>query len=122
MVQRESQIKIMFIAFLVFALSVSLAYAVSTTLLSPEDNFVDDDGFLYLRASCTPGYDGTTSFKIISGSLYSNVDGTWEEKNTIQVDATIANSTYFFNFTVVLTGIAEGESKWSVECSEQYDM
>ena len=115
---KKSQIKSVFVLILVFTLLLTPTYAVYTTLESPADDFVDDDGFLDLRANCTPVYDGTTSYNITNSILYSNVSGTWEQKNTIQVENPLANSTYLFNFTDVLTGIAEGEFKWNVECHE----
>jgi hypothetical protein len=117
--QIKSQIKIMFTIFLVFTLFISQVYAVSTVLESPTDNFIDDDGFLDLRASCTPTtFDGTTSYNITNAILYSDADGTWKAEQTQQVENPTANSTYLFNFTNVLSGLAEGQLKWNVWCHE----
>jgi len=116
------QIKTMFTLILVFALFSTLIYAVSTTLQSPVQGFVDDDGFLDLRASCEPtsenNYDGITSWNITNATLYYNVGGVWKSNKTLQVENPIANSTYYFNFTNSINQTAEGEFVWDVQCYE----
>jgi len=112
------QIKSISVLILVFTLLTTLIYAVSTTLQSPVGNFVDDDGFLDLRASCDPSYDGTTSHNITKATLYSNVGGIWKASKTLQVENPIANSTYYFNFTNSINQTVEGEFVWDVQCYE----
>jgi len=115
---KKLQIKSTFVLVLVFTLLSVIVFAVSTTLQSPANNFVDDDGFLDLRASCNPGYDGTTSYNITKATLYSDLDGTWKEDNTLQVTIPIANATYYFNFTNSIIQVAEREIVWNVQCYE----
>lgn len=120
--QRTSCIRLTFLGSLVFALFIFPAYSVSTVLESPADGFIDDDGFLDLRASCEPAseknYDGTTSWNVTKAALYSNISGIWREEGISQAIKPIANSTYFFNSTNLLIGIIEGEFKWNVQCHE----
>ncbi len=113
------------ILLLVFSLIIMsfLIGAVTTTLISPEDNAVDDDGFLDLRGSCTPAsqneHDGTTSWNITNATLYSNVNGIWQSNATLNVTTPLVNITYFFNFTNHINQTAEGEFVWDIQCFEQ---
>ena len=75
---KKSQIKTMFIMFLILLVTLSVIYAVSTTLVSPVDNFVDDDGFLDLRATCAPTILTGEIWNVTNATLYHNVDGTWK--------------------------------------------
>ena len=119
---RKIRMESVFVLTLIFTLVSTLIYAVSTTLQSPAGGFVDDDGFLDLRASCEPtsenDYDGTTSWNITNATLYSNVQGVWKANKTLQVENPIANSTYYFNFTNSINKTAEGEFIWDVQCYE----
>ncbi len=116
---KNAQAKLIFAMFLIFILSAFLIYAVSTTLLSPSDFAVDDDGYLDLRGTCIPT---TATSNIISnitnGTLYSNVDGTWKANVTLNVTSSLANNTYYFNFTNHINQSAEGEFKWNIQCHE----
>ncbi len=118
---KKSQVKSVFMLFLIFTLLITLIYAIGTTLVTPAENYVDDDGYLDLRAKCEPTsvneHDGTTSWNITNATLYSNVDGTWEENKTIDVTPGV-NVTYYFNFTNDINQSPEGEFKWDVQCHE----
>jgi len=106
--------------FLIFMFSIALAYAVSTSLTSPTNNFIDDDGNLDLRGSCAPtDPDGTTQYNITNATLYSNVDGTWKANKTLDVTTSLTNLTYFFNFTNDINSTAEGTFQWNIQCNEQ---
>ena len=115
-------IKLKFALVLVFALLSTSIYAISTALQSPANDFIDDDGFLDLRASCEPvsenNYDETTSWNITNATLYSHVWGIWKANRTLQVKNPIANSTYYFNFTNNINQTAEGQFVWNVQCHE----
>ena len=115
---KKIQIKSIFALILAFTLLSTLIYAVSTNLQNPVDSFVDDDGFLDLRASCEPGYDGTTSYNITNATLYSNVGGIWKANKTLQVVNAIVNSTYYFNFTNSINKTTGGEFVWNAQCHE----
>tara|TARA_Y100000310_G_scaffold2558_1_gene3288 strand:+ start:4574 stop:7408 length:2835 start_codon:yes stop_codon:yes gene_type:complete len=115
---RKPVIRSIFVLILVFTLLSTLVYAVTTTLQSPVADFVDDDGFLDLRASCEASYDGTTSYNITKADLYSNEEGSWISGGTLQVENPIANATYYFNFTNTLSQVSESEFVWSVQCHE----
>src|SRR3989338_2253392 len=115
-------IKLKFAFVLAFALLSTQIYAISTALQSPANNFIDDDGFLDLRASCEPvsenNYDETTSWNITNATLYSNVGGIWKANKTLQAKNPIANSTYYFNFTNSINQTAQGDFFWDVKCYE----
>ena len=114
---KQAKLKSVFTLILVFIISSFIINAVSTTLTSPQDNFVDDDGYLDLRASCTPTtFDGATSYNVTNVTLYSDVSGTWKANKTFQIITPTANSTYFANFTNYINKSAEGTFKWNVLC------
>ena len=117
---KKSQIKTLVI-FSVLALLLSfIVYAVSSSLRSPIESFIDDDGYLDLRGSCVPTlYDGTTSFNITNATLYSDVSGTWLRNKTLDVITSEGNATYLFNFTNYINQSAEGTFNWNIECSEE---
>ncbi len=118
---KKSQVKSVFIFTLLTILLISMIYAVSTTLTTA-DNYVDDDGFLDLRATCEPtsenNYDGTTVWNITNATLWSNVDGTWKTNVTLHASGLLGNDTYLFNFTNNINQSAEGEYEWNVQCQE----
>ncbi len=118
---KKSQVKTMFVFVLIFTLLATLIYAVASTLLSPVDNFADDDGYLDLRGSCKPtsqdNYDGTTLWNISNASLWSNVGGTWK-KNVTKHVISPENGTYLFNFTNDINASPQGEYLWNMECWE----
>ncbi len=117
---KKSQVKTMFVFVLIFTLLATLIYAVASTLLSPVDNFADDDGYLDLRGSCSPSTaDATTNWNITNGTLWTNVDGTWKKNVTRQAIASIGNNTYYFNFTNDINASPQGEFLWNIECGEQ---
>lgn len=123
---KEAKLKSIFTIIFIFIMTVLLinVYAVGTTLLSPSDNSLDDDGYLDLRGKCEPtsenDYDGTTTYNITNATLYSNVDGTWKTNKTRFVSADHPpNATFYFNFTNDINQSAEGEFKWNIQCFEQ---
>ena len=117
---KQGKLKSMFIFGLVLALLITLVYAVNTNLLSPIDNFQDNDGFLDLRGKCIPSANSTVShYNITNATLWSNVDGTWKANATLQAPGSVPNATYFFNFTNHINRSKEGEYKWNIECNEQ---
>jgi len=119
---KDIRTKLTFALVLIFVLLSASVYSVSTTLQSPASGFMDDDGFLDLRASCEPvsenNYDGTTSWNITNATLYSNVEGVWKANKMLQVKNPIANSTYYFNFTNSINQTAEGDFVWNAQCHE----
>ena len=121
---KKSQAKTMLIFFSLFMIFSFIGYAVTTVLITPTDNSVDDDGFLDLRGSCIPtsanSYDGTTQWNITNATLWTNVDGIWKANKTINLNETSvpSNDTYLFNFTNVVNMTAEGTYQWNLECTE----
>lgn len=116
----DKQAKFRFVAMssvLLILLSL-LIYAIGSSLESPIAGFVDDDGQLDLRGSCTPtANDGTTWFNVTNATISTNVDGTYKANQTIQVANPINDTgVVFFNFTVNKT--VEGSFVWSQECNE----
>jgi len=121
---KRAQVKTITLMILIFLMGVFLIYALPiTTLTSPADNTVDDDGYLDLRGSCEPfsanNFDGTTVWNITNATLYSNVGGSWVANKTLQVgEGSQSNATYFFNFTNYINQSAEGEFQWSIQCNQ----
>lgn len=115
---KNAQAKSILVGILILLLSILTIYAVGTTLVSPASNYVDTDGYLDLRASCTPtAWDGYTSYNISNATLYSNVDGTWKA-NITRHGGAISNGTFLFNFTNDINQSAEGTFQWNVQCEE----
>ena len=101
---KKSQAKIISLLSLFLILFSLVAYGIASTLITPTEGAIDDDGYLDLRGKCESKsqneYDGTTSWNVTNATLWSNVDGTWKPNATLQVSGDkIANTTYFFNFT-----------------------
>ena len=120
---KNSKVKLFFISILIFMFSISVIYGITTTLNSPADNFVDDDGFLDLRATCTPtsatNYDGTTSWNMSNATLFHNVDGDWDANLTIEIAGNlVANESFLVNFTNVVNLSVDGTYQWDVLCRE----
>ncbi len=119
---KKSQVKSIVITTLLSILIISLAYALSSTLLSPNEGAQDNDGYLDLRGKCEPTSqneaDGTTEFNITNATLYTDVSGTWKANETLAVDSSARNQTYYFNFTSV-NQTAEGTYLWNIECNQQ---
>ena len=124
----DKQAKFKIIGFLIILtlLYSIFVFSLGTTLESPADNFIDNDGYLDLRGSCNSAgsYDGTTSYNITNATLYSNVGGTWKENKTIHV-VIAPNQTYYFNFTNTINlsnnilDEAEGTYRWNILCWER---
>src|SRR3990167_1373896 len=116
----KAQFKSISLIALFFVVMAMLIYAVSTTLTSPADNVIDNDGYLNLIATCDPtAATGNTMYNITNATLYSNVDGTWKANKTLIVTQPKANGTYYANFTNYINRSSEGNFKWNVECHEQ---
>ncbi len=119
---KKSQVKSIVIVALLTILFISLAYALSSTLLSPADDAQDNDGYLDLRGSCEPTsqneFDGTTEFNITNATLYTDISGTWKANETLPVASSARNETYYFNFTST-NQTAEGTYRWNIECNQQ---
>ncbi len=119
---KKAQAKSIFAILILFLISVFIVSSVAPVLISPVDNFVDDDGYLDLRGSCEStsenNYDGTTSWNVTNATLYSSVSGSWQINKTLQVANPLANNTYFFNFTNDVNQSAQGEFKWNIQCNE----
>ena len=116
----KAQLKSILLTILFFVFMAMLIYSISTTLITPVDNFLDTDGTLDLRGSCSPtAFDGTTWWNITNATLYTDISGSWIKNKTINVTSPVGNSTYYFNFTNVRNGTAEGTFKWNIECNEE---
>jgi len=116
---RNAQLKSVLAIFAMVLILLTIAFAVTTVLLSPANFAVDNDGALDLRASCAvTTYDGFTSWNATNATLYTNIGGTWKANKTVQFSGNPANSTYLVNFTNVVNRTAESTIIWNVECNE----
>lgn len=114
---RQAKFRFIGISILSILLISLLVYAVGTSLDSPIDNFVDDDGYLELKGACSPTlYDDTTSYNISNGTIYSTVGGDWKANKTTEATGSMGNSTYLFNFTINQSN--EGTYQWDILCVE----
>ena len=122
---KNAQVKSISWLLFMFIMTTILIYAVSTNLITPSDNSIDNDGSLDLRGSCEPtsenSYDGTTTWNITNATLYTNIGGDWKANQTLHgtdgSDSNI-NSTLLFNFSTDLIGIPENEYQWNIQCNE----
>ncbi len=119
---KKSQVKSIVIVALLTILFISLAFALTSTLLSPANDAQDNDGYLDLRGKCEPTsqneFDGTTEFNITNATLYTDISGTWKANETLPVASSARNQTYYFNFTST-NQTAEGTYRWNIECNQQ---
>src|SRR3990167_9599491 len=116
----KGQLKSISMIMLFFVVMAMLIYAVSTTLTSPNDNTIDDDGYLILTASCAPTTaTSDTMYNITNATLNSNIGGSWKPNVTLQIPTSRSNGTFLANFTNHINRSAEGTFQWNVECHEQ---
>jgi len=118
---KKSQVKSVFIVFLLALLIILMGYALETTLTSPDDSSTDTDGSLALTATCEPtdkNVSGSyTNYNITNATLWTNVGGTWKVNSTINIGTPTENTTRTFVFTS-MNVTPEGTYIWNVECQE----
>ncbi|KKK50169.1 hypothetical protein LCGC14_3127700, partial [marine sediment metagenome] len=111
----QGKLKSMFIFGLVLAFLITLVYASVTTLISPIDNSIDDDGKIDFEVACIP----STSWNVTNATLYTNIGGVWLSNRTLQYTDPVVNSTAYFNFTNIINETPEGAYIWNAECGEK---
>ena len=112
---KQGKLKSMFIFGLVLAFLITLVYASVTTLISPIDNSIDDDGKIDFEVACIP----STSWNVTNATLYTNIGGVWLSNRTLQYTDPVVNSTAYFNFTNIINETPEGAYIWNAECGEK---
>ena len=112
---KQGKLKSMFIFGLVLAFLITLVYASVTTLISPIDNSIDDDGKIDFEVACIP----STSWNVTNATLYTNIGGVWLSNRTLQYTDPVVNATAYFNFTNIINETPEGAYIWNAECGEK---